>query len=122
MSAVLGLSPDGTRVPGDRTVDGKHLERFEFQSAGIYAYTPDGSLLLRTYANPNPIPIWDTKTRKLKRLIYLFPDNQVIVFSPAGEVLFATPKAQEQLLYIIEGKDGSKTVFSGAEFHKRVGE
>ncbi len=47
----------------------------------------------------NPIRVWSTKTRRLKCQILLLPDEQSVVLSEAGEVLYATKNSLEQLDY-----------------------
>ncbi len=66
---------------------------------------------------------WDaaTRTKTLSRKIVLLPDQQVVVISPAGEILWESADARRHLAYVVEETDGRRTVLSDEEFRRRVG-
>ena len=94
-------------------------EPFELASGMTFPMlTPDGKHQL--VKKDNQIWVWDVETRKLLRIIVLLPEQQTAVFSPAGELLYASPKAEPYLAYVVEEISGYRRVLAQDEFLERV--
>lgn len=58
------------------------------------------------------IGLWDFEALRLARLVVPLPDDQVIVFAPDGQPLWATPDADSELVYVAESEDGVLDIVS----------
>lgn len=92
-NGVRVLQPDGSR--------GWDLDASQHLTDNIAVdFSPDGRWL--AVAGKNRIAVWDCSLRQLSRLIFLFPNHEAAVFSPAGELLWHSARATEHIGVAVE--------------------
>jgi len=62
----------------------------------------------------------NTSNYKIERIIHALPDNQYVTFSPAGEVLAASPRAGQRFVYLVEDNNGRLQLLSHLQFLQRT--
>ncbi len=108
---ILLFLSDGT--PGPPLEDAHR-----FGGMGSVAFSKDGKRLIA--GGPFGIAIWDLATRKIERICVPLPDHQAAVFSPAGELLFSTADAADELVYVVEQESGKFETLTPADFHSQI--
>lgn len=113
---IVAFSPDGKLLPdafqGKLRTDVRRL-----------AVSPDRRWL--TVASKNSVLFWDAKTGKLMRKSVLLADNEAVVMSSAGEILWKTPDALKHLVYRVAREDSeieSGKLMTAEEFLQLVPE
>lgn len=62
----------------------------------LVKFTPDARFLIGV--GKNRIAYWDAKTGKLAKIGFALPNQQAVVLSPCGEILWETENARDQLV------------------------
>jgi len=113
-------SPSGELIGADDGLKATNGEPFEsLPDSDALKASPNGKHMIQTKGDR--VMLWDRTSGELDRIIQLLPENQYAIFSPAGELLYGSPKADEHLGYLVEETNGRISVLSHDEFLKRVG-
>ena len=122
-----GHEPTAHLENGQVTINPKGLKpgqeiSLPFHELGLVGrfYTPDRSTIVRFDSNGDMLRFYDVATRKLDRLVFFLADGQFATFSVAGELLYATPGATDQVTYTVEERDGRRTLLDHKAFLSRA--
>jgi serine/threonine protein kinase/WD40 repeat protein len=77
---------------------------------GAAVFSPDSKYLI--IPEESMLTYWNLATSELEQIVLLLPDAQHVIFSPAGEVLARSPKAEQYYRYMIEDRTGRLQISS----------
>ncbi len=105
-------------VQGDSSPEMRGHRGYVFDTT----WNQDGSLVLSA-CEDSTIRAWNPRTGQCVWIALPLADGQAALFSGAGELLWATSKAEEQLVYAVEKADQPDVVdiLTPAEFRQRIG-
>ncbi len=63
---------------------------------------------------------WNAATGEPLDVTALLPNDQMVALGPGGEVRFATPDADDELVYIVEKPSGEQEMLTPQEFRWRT--
>lgn len=120
---ILLLSPDGKTIVGQTphhifalNLADKKLTSLMGIRGDSPQFSPDGKLLITV--EKSTILYWNLATKELEQIVLLLPDDQYVLFSPAGEILARSTNAEHYYRYLVEDKGGKVELKTPEEFGK----